>query len=136
PAPNYPESDGVVSRRTASIGALALLVALPAVLLAAAWLNRSDSVDGVTIRREAVLTEATARTVTDSRPAALRLTWEPGIELYAPPWNGTVTRLYATPGDVLVPGDPILAIDGIDRIAIPAEQPFYRPIRSGVTGDD
>src|SRR5690606_26495693 len=92
--------------------------------------------DGVTIRREAVLTEATARTVTDSRPAALRLTWEPGIELYAPPWNGTVTRLYAVPGDVLVPGDPILAIDGIDRIAIPAEEPFYRPIRSGVTGDD
>ena len=104
-------------RRTASVGALALLVALPAILLAAAWLNRSNSVDGVTIRREAVLTEATARTVTDSRPAALRLSWEPGIELFAQPWNGTVTRLYAAPGDMLVPGDPILAIDGSGRAA-------------------
>lgn len=122
--------------RGVSAAIVVILVALPLALLAAAWLNRSDTVDGITIRREAVLTEATARTVTDSRPAALRFTWEPGIELYAPAWNGTITRLYAERGTTLRPGDPVVAIDGVDRIAIPADGPFYRAIRSGVTGDD
>ena len=112
------------------------LIAAPIIFLAALRMGSTDNLPGVTFDAAPVLTKATARQVTGSQPVTLTPTWDQGKDLYAPPWSGMVTAVYASAGNPLKSGDKVAAIDAVDRIAYATKTPFYRTIASGATGAD
>lgn len=112
------------------------LVVVPAVFLALLRMGSTDSLPGVTFDAAPVLAKATARQVTGAQPVTLTPAWDQGSDLYAPPWNGLVTAVYASPGQPLASGDRVVAVNAIDRIAYASPAPFYRSIASGASGSD
>jgi len=94
--------------------------------------NSPTSVD------QAVELTAVAQVVTvqASKPGTLTMEWANSPALLAGPWSGIVTQVSIAPGDEVSEGDPVAVIDGITRIAVATAHPFYRPLPSGVRGDD
>lgn len=113
---------------------LAVVFALPLVLLGALRLGASDSLDALATDSSPVLIAPAERTITDEAPVALLLTLEPGLALYGPPWSGVVATL--RPGESLVSGDRVAIVGGIARIALSTPDPFHRSLRSGDSGPD
>ncbi len=64
------------------------------------------------------------------------LEWGRPPQVLAPNWSGTVTGVYVTNDDTLETGDPVLSIDGVDRIAASSDQPFWRFLGRGNSGAD
>ncbi len=116
--------------------AFLILALVPAAILAIILAFRDDSVEGVTFDAVPFIVEATARVETGSEPVEVRLTWDAGEELLSPPWSGTVTRIYAQPGQTLTTGSGIAAINGVGVIAAHSPDPFHRPIARNATGPD
>lgn len=112
------------------------IIAAPIIFLVALRMGSTDSLPGVTFDAAPVLAKATARQVTGSQPVTLTPTWEQGKDMYAPPWTGMVTAVYASAGKPLSSGDKVVAIDAADRIAYATKTPFYRTIASGASGPD
>lgn len=112
------------------------LIAAPIIFLVALRMGSTDSLPGVTFDAAPVLTKATARQVSGAQPVTITPTWDQGKDLYAPPWSGMVTAIYAAASKPLASGDRVAAIDAIDRIAYATKTPFYRAITSGDTGPD
>lgn len=70
------------------------------------------------------------------REAEVTLVWGPSQVVVSPGWSGTVTRVGVEPGGTVVEGDRPVAVDSVDRIALALAEPLYRPLSSGVRGED
>jgi hypothetical protein len=94
--------------------------------------------DSPTSVDEAVELTAVAQVVTlqASAPGILTVEWAASPALLAGPWSGIVTQVSIAPGDEISEGDPVAVIDGVTRIAAATARPFYRPLPSGVQGED
>jgi len=62
--------------------------------------------------------------------------WGPVLRVLAPQWSGTVTATGAVPGEVVSSGDNVVEIDGMWRMAVSTERPFFRALGSGDSGWD
>lgn len=70
------------------------------------------------------------------RLATLKATWVPGDRVLAPALEGLVTSVKVRSQDELRSGEPVLAVDGITRIAWHSDEPFYRALSIDMRGDD
>lgn len=122
------------SRPIAWIAVLALLA--PLAFLLALRLFTEDELAGVTFDRQAVVAGVTQREVRDRQQVGAILEWQVGAMLRAPAWSGMVTAVYVGPGEELTQGQPVLSIDGVDRVAFARPAPFYRFLESGDEGPD
>jgi hypothetical protein len=95
-----------------------------------------EDLPGVNVAAEPVLAPAVPQTIDGQQRVSLALTWEEGRALRAPAWRGTITAIHAAQGATLERGSPVLAVDGVTRIAWRGETPFYRPLSQGATGPD
>ena len=91
---------------------------------------------GVAIESGPVLAPAVPQAIDGQQRVSLTLSWEEGRVLRAPGWHGTVTSILASSGESLTGGSPMLAVDGITRIAWHGQTPFYRPLSEGASGPD
>ncbi len=78
--------------------------------------------------------ELTSATI--EHEVSLELVWDHVVPIYSPNWAGTVTEVFVEPGATLRSGEPILAIDGVKRIAAAMRQPLFRDLRRGDRGED
>lgn len=119
-----------------TLAALAALIVAPVVLLLLLRLALSDSLDEVNVPPAPVVVQPEMTQITDERVAIGRLVWSEPDALLAPAWNGVVTAVHVTPGAIVQNGDPVLAINGVTRVAVHAAQPFWRGIEQGDQGED
>ncbi|MCA9823846.1 MAG: hypothetical protein KC482_05205 [Dehalococcoidia bacterium] len=120
------------SRR--SIVLAAALIAVPVGALTAMRLYSDDELNAVSVRADPMVVLPTTREVRDLQRLNVVLTWEEGAVVRAPGWSGMVTAVSGDPE--MEEGRPVLAIDGIDRIARASAEPFYRALASGDRGAD
>jgi len=62
--------------------------------------------------------------------------WGPVLRVLAPEWSGTVTATGVGPGEVVLSGDNVVEIDGMWRMAVSTERPFFRALGPGDSGWD
>ncbi|MGE3074201.1 MAG: hypothetical protein AB7O30_06220 [Dehalococcoidia bacterium] len=114
---------------------MAVLLALPLVVFAAAHSQRDDSQSGLKVSKLLLLINPTARTVTDESQLRILATAIPGLDVASGAAHGTVTSVTAKPNDTLVDGAVLFQVDGINRIGFASSLPFYRTISSGTEGE-
>jgi hypothetical protein len=61
---------------------------------------------------------------------------ESGPAVAAPSWVGTVQQIFASPGSNVSDGSRVATVDGVERLAVSAAQPFYRVLVAGDSGPD
>lgn len=113
-----------------------LLVAVPIGLLGwlrTAWQDRLSTLQPEPI---ALVLPVESRQKIDTMQVSVQAVWGETPELYAPSWNGTVTSLSLAPGDTLSSGDVVVQIDGVDRVAVRTERPFWRSLHLEDDGPD
>jgi hypothetical protein len=117
-------------------GAVAALLVAPLAFLTglSAWTH--DGLDGIGAKEGPFLLRPNPRQVVDRQPVNVVFSWEPGPVLRAPAWAGIVTSIATRPGTALRSGDPVLAVDGVTRIAWASPSPFYRRLEAGDRGAD
>lgn len=125
-------------RRIASAGYAAILVLLWAVPIAGITLLRTEaeraeqkalSLPGPRL--------ATVGSQSDSLSTSVRITIgfsQPVLVKY--PFAGTITNVPLQSGSVIVDGMPVLAIDGLPRVAQAGGTPIYRDLSRGDRGPD
>jgi hypothetical protein len=104
------------------------ILALTGLLFANTQLRLSEPVD--------IWVTAETASSTSSTPVELALKWSSPSAVVAPVWDGIVQNVYVTPGGEISSGQKIVRINGVDRIAFAGKAPFWRPIGSGMAGDD
>lgn len=130
--------------RRPGLGILAtvvVLAGLPAAFIAGIQAGANERLPPVTDEPSPIVLPATAEQRTGTTSAVLLLDRSPLPALSAPGWAGTVTAVHTAPGAVLHHGSPVLAVDGIDRIAAATPGPLFRtlavtPGRAAVTSAD
>lgn len=86
---------------------------------------------------EAILFEVSVESVEQEIPVNLEASWRDGRGLVAPLWDGRlITDVYIAPGSTVDSGDPIVAVDGVTRLAIHSDAPFFRALHEGDRGND
>lgn len=113
-----------------------ILVLAPIVFLGWLRLRAEDRLSEISPPTVAVVAEVQEVIVDDLEAVNLVLSWSSAPELIAPAWQGTVTTLSVSPGDVLVTGDSIIGVNGVNRIAAATENPFWRPLSRDNRGPD
>ncbi len=116
-----------------------LAVTLLIVVLVAALVRlelRGGTPAGIEPPVEAVITEAAAASGEVVRPIELQIELAPGAVALAPAWSGLVTEVLVQPGQLIVTGAPVAAVDGIERLAVSSPAPFHRPLALGDRGPD
>jgi hypothetical protein len=78
--------------------------------------------------------EANAGQVTE--PVDVVLGWQAVSPVVAPFWSGIVQSVGVTAGSTLTSGQPVAVIDGVTRLAHHSQQPFFRPLTQGDSGQD
>lgn len=81
----------------------------------------------------------TAQSQLDYGPRAVTvgIAWGEPAELVAPSgWAGTVTALPVGPGDTIEDGEWVVSIDGVKKIAVVSDEPFYRRLDRQSAGVD
>lgn len=69
-----------------------------------------------------------AATDADVRVLVVQLGWGEGVDVAAADRTGLVTEVYVEPGDQIVGGDRLYAVDGVTVVALASEQPLFEPI--------
>ncbi len=118
---------GTVFATVAFLGPVAFLIGAQ---------SRSDTLDGVTDGPVPIVTEAGRRSLDTQAAATLALEWSDGLTLKSPGMDGRVTRVAAGSGGTIISGDIVLAVDGIDRVALATPQPMVRTLDRGDKGPD
>lgn len=124
-------------RRALGIATLASVLVL--VPVAALWGIRSftdERVEGIDLAPRPVVMAVDATEEDFSVPGQLQVSWEAPRTLRSPVPQGIVTKVYVRRGDRIGDGDRVLQVDGVDRIAVRTESPFYRPLHVGSRGED
>lgn len=75
------------------------------------------------------------RTDDATQPGRLTFDWTTPTTIVSD-MSGVVTATFLQPGMKLTEGSPVVAIDGVVRLAHAGTTPFYRPITAGLTGPD
>ncbi len=112
------------------------VLAVPLTFLVSLRVFTDDDLHAVSFASEPLIAAPTPREVRDLQRLAVTMTWNEGAVVRAPGWSGTVTAVYVAPGTELVQGQHVLAVDGVDRVAIAGSTPFYRTLESGDRGPD
>lgn len=119
----------------------AVAVLVVAVWLAPLWFVRQelatvDEMSGISDPALPVYARA-ERVVVDERTAAVAelVYGEPDV-LRAPGWRGAVTGVPLRSGQSVRSGDTVVAIDGIDRLAVHSDEPFHRRLQLRDRGAD
>lgn len=123
-------------RRWLSAIAVTLVVVTPAVGL---WWVRERTTDHLSVVAPVPgpVTFTVKERVDDRHQAAtLLVTWGEPQSVLSPPWAGTVTGVPVVPGDIVEVYDPVVEIDGVLRIAVGFERPFYRSLSRRSRGSD
>lgn len=68
-------------------------------------------------------------------PAGLSLTWQRARTVTSGPVSGRVTAIPSVSVPVAL-GEPVIEVDGLDRVALAAERPLWRPLDRGTAGPD
>jgi multidrug efflux pump subunit AcrA (membrane-fusion protein) len=118
------------------LAAIVLLLAAPVGVLVWLRLGVDDEIDATARDTAPVLAAAEPRTILDQRPAGALLTATEGRPLRAPAWSGTVTSVAVAQGDTVTSGTRLLTVDGVARLAVASEAPFYRPLALDDEGPD
>ncbi|MDP3952981.1 MAG: hypothetical protein Q8Q19_20265, partial [Microbacterium sp.] len=71
-----------------------------------------------------------------AEPATLIYTWNFGVTLVAPMWDGIVQSTSCEAGGVIEDGSVVARINDVDRIAAHTPAPFYRPLAVEDRGED
>jgi peptidoglycan hydrolase-like protein with peptidoglycan-binding domain len=121
----------------------ALIVALSALmffgpLIFLGWLRfrLDDTLSAIEVEAQPI--EVIVSSISDdgSRDAVLSIALEDPPSIAAPNWSGLVTELGVKAGDSIREGDILVAVDGIDRIAVATVDPPYRTLVSRTRGAD
>lgn len=100
------------------------------------WVQAQDP-ETLAPKPVAVLQQPTAVSDDGETDATITATLKAGLTVTAPAWQGgVVTRVDVTPGAPVSTGMPLLAIDGVTRIAAATPSPFYRALAVGDKGED
>lgn len=83
-----------------------------------------------------VVSEAQPRTISDEKRIAGVPTTIEGRALRLNLRGGLVTALPIAAGATLSTGSPVVEVDGVMRVAVRGDAPFYRTLESGDTGPD
>ncbi len=118
---------GTVFATVAFLGPVAFLIGAQ---------SRPDTLEGITDGPVPIVTEAGTRSVDTRAAATIALSWMDGPTLKSPGFDGRVTRIAVEGGDTIISGDIILAVDGIDRIALATPEPMVRTLDRGDKGPD
>ncbi|WP_169274922.1 peptidoglycan-binding domain-containing protein [Bifidobacterium moraviense] len=124
-------------RRTLSWTAVAMMIALPLAGVGAFSHAQARDPEKLAPAPVAVLRRPTVVTDDGDATAVITVRRADAVTLTAPAWQGgVVTRVDAAPGDELVTGTPLLAIDGVSRLAVASAEPFHRALADGDAGPD
>lgn len=105
------------------------VVVLPVGVLLLALLVPDDRLEPATAVDTGPLTvQPEAVTDSDVRVLAVELGWGEGVAVAAVDRAGVVTQVYAEPGDQVVGGDRLYAVDGVTVVALASGQPLFEPI--------
>lgn len=123
-------------KRTISGLLIVLLVALPALGIGMfSWVQARDP-QALAPQPTAVLQQPNRIDDDDATEATITATLNPAVTVNAPNWSGTITRVDAGVGTTVNTGTPLLAVDGVTRLAAATDMPFYRILDEGMQGDD
>lgn len=116
---------------------VALLVGLQVIITlgCALWISTSRPTDG-SPRRAAITTHAVAEGPTLRQALNATATRELGATLAAPNWDGVVTAVHLSSGDVVTSGMRVADVNGRARVVCVGAFPFYRPLTVGDAGPD
>lgn len=117
----------------ALVGGVLLAPTMTFLLLLA---TTSDRVESLVPAVEAIYTLPTSSTVDEAEPVFIVPTYGPATELRSPGLSGIVTKVMIEPGDSVENWTVILAVDGIQRVALRTAEPFYRPLSYRSRGAD
>lgn len=99
---------------------------------AAVWLvTQNAAAVRVETLREEVWSPAQANDVETSREVQISMDWQDGSKLYAPAWDGLVQAAHLRTGEAIKDGDVVAVVNGISRLAIHTETPFFGELRVG-----
>lgn len=119
-------------------GALVVILLVNTALLLVVWWQRpelpaalTESSDGVPIG-----IRPQPATVSGSTATLVEVNLQDSVALVAPDWAGIITSTYVGGGATVTSGDPFVAVNGIDVVALATPTPFFRPLELGSTGAD
>ncbi len=115
-----------------------LVFLVPGAILAAIVVAGSDDPSPLTgdVASEPLVVEVTVSSRLDDYRVALTLNGLPPPTLEAVGLSGRVTDVNVASGATLTSGDPILAVEDIERLAMVADSPLWRDLGSGDDGAD
>jgi hypothetical protein len=113
-----------------------LLIIVPLVLLVWLRIRFEERLDVIHLAPSPIEVTVTERSDNEEQPVLLIATWGEPERIPAPTWSGTVTEVNLLPGSVVHEGDPLITVDGLDRLAAITESPLYRVLRRGDEGND
>lgn len=104
---------------------------------AAVWVV-TQSAAGVRIEtmKAEVWSPALARDAETSREVQILMDWEDGSKLYAPAWDGIVQAVHLRTGETIKDGDMVTVVNGISRMAVYTDTPFFGELRVGDVGSE
>ncbi|MBB6404918.1 peptidoglycan hydrolase-like protein with peptidoglycan-binding domain [Arthrobacter sp. AZCC_0090] len=86
--------------------------------------------------REEVWSPAQASDAETSREVQISMDWQDGSKLYAPAWDGVVQAVHLRTGEAINDGDKVAVVNGISRLAVHTETPFFGELRVGDVGPE
>ena len=123
-------------KRAISALLIALAVVLPMVGISVfSWAQAHDP-QALAPKPTAVLQQPNPIDDDGATEATITVTFNPAVTVNAPNWTGIITRVDVAAGSSVSTGTPLLAIDGVTRLAAATASPFYRMLAEGMQGDD
>jgi peptidoglycan hydrolase-like protein with peptidoglycan-binding domain len=113
-----------------------LMLVIPAALLVWVRIWTEDRLDVLHVERVPIEAPVHTRADTERQVVEVSLLWAEPPALVAPMWSGLVTAVLVSPGDTLVDGDRVAAVDGVARVVVVSSMPFHRALRPKDQGQD
>jgi peptidoglycan hydrolase-like protein with peptidoglycan-binding domain len=135
PTATYRPPASRARRLTPWLVVFAVTAAPAAGLWALAW-NVDDTPSELRVTPAPVFAEATLRVRDGVVNIFAEVEIHDGPALVSPGWDGVVTSIDVSAGDVLVSGIPVLSVDRVAREAVATDMPFHRELTLGARGGD
>lgn len=113
-----------------------LVVVVPGGLLVWLRTQTNDQLSGLEPEPTPVVAPVEVREISDAKGVTVIPVWGEVPVMVAPTWSGTVSAVRVASGDVVVSGDRVVRVDGVDRVAIATAEPFWRHLRRSDSGLD
>ncbi len=122
--------------RLAVSSTAAALFLLPLGVLVGTQFQAADRLASLEAEPTAILTSAQSEEDLEARAVRVEFDLAVSDRVVAPTWTGLITAVHTESDAVISSGDVVIAIDGINRIAIATPSPLHRDLISGMTGAD